>query len=80
MFPFQPEMKLLMLTFLSFEEIYEKVKTVGETIPLRPNVMEIENGHECLLTVMQECWVEDPEARPDFKTIANKLKPLHKGM
>eukprot|EP00057_Strongylocentrotus_purpuratus_P017815 XP_011672289.1 PREDICTED: speract receptor isoform X1 [Strongylocentrotus purpuratus] len=65
---------------LSPKEIYEKVKTLGETIPLRPNVMEIENGHECLLTVMQECWVEDPEARPDFKTIANKLKPLHKGM
>ncbi|XP_041474147.1 speract receptor-like [Lytechinus variegatus] len=62
------------------KEIYEKVKSKEESIPFRPNVMEIENCPECLLTTMQECWADDPETRPDFKMIANKLKPLHKGM
>ncbi|XP_054763655.2 speract receptor-like [Lytechinus pictus] len=65
---------------MSPKEIYEKVKSKEELIPFRPNVMEIENCPECLLTTMQECWADDPETRPDFKMIANKLKPLHKGM
>lgn len=31
---------------------------------------------ECL----RECWAENPEDRPDFKTIRTKLRPLRKGM
>ncbi|XP_071509396.1 speract receptor-like [Diadema antillarum] len=65
---------------LSPKELYEKVKCPNGPVPFRPNVMEVEDCAECLLTTMQECWAEDPETRPDFKSIAAKLKPLHKGM
>ena len=41
--------------------------------------MDIEECEECLLNTMQDCWAESPEARPDFKAIRVKLKPLHKG-
>ncbi|PSN49481.1 Atrial natriuretic peptide receptor 1, partial [Blattella germanica] len=27
-----------------------------------------------------ECWAENPEDRPDFKTVRTKLRPLRKGM
>ncbi|XP_035231048.1 atrial natriuretic peptide receptor 1-like [Stegodyphus dumicola] len=29
---------------------------------------------------MQECWSEEPENRPDFKTIRAKLRPMRRGM
>ncbi|XP_033630928.1 guanylate cyclase 32E-like [Asterias rubens] len=66
---------------LNPKEIIDKVTfPLDPTMPFRPNVMEVENCHECLLTTMQECWVEVPDQRPDFKTIRVKLKPLHSGM
>ncbi|XP_038064179.1 guanylate cyclase 32E-like [Patiria miniata] len=66
---------------LTPKEIIDKVKyPLDPTMPFRPNVMEVEDCHECLLTTMQECWHEVPDQRPDFKTIRVKLKPLHSGM
>lgn len=29
---------------------------------------------------MVECWSENPEQRPDFPTVAKKLKNLRRGM
>ena len=29
--------------------------------------------------VMTDCWAENPESRPDFTTIRNRLKGLRKG-
>ncbi|XP_022091376.1 guanylate cyclase 32E-like [Acanthaster planci] len=66
---------------LTPKEIIDKVTyPLDPTMPFRPNVMEVEDCHECLLTTMQECWQEVPDQRPDFKTIRVKLKPLHSGM
>ena len=50
------------------------------TKPFRPNVNEIEECSDCVIHIMQECWDELPEHRPDFKTIRSRLKPLNKGM
>ena len=33
-----------------------------------------------VIACMQDCWEELPEARPDFKTIRNRLKKLRRGM
>lgn len=77
---------IIILTYYSnpipspLSEIVEKVKSVYTTVPYRPNVMEVEDCPECMLTTMQECWAEHPDTRPDIKSIATKLKPLHKGM
>ena len=35
---------------------------------------------EYILSLMQECWAEDPEVRPDFTTIRNRIKPMRQGM
>ncbi|XP_033123771.1 guanylate cyclase 32E-like isoform X2 [Anneissia japonica] len=62
-------------------EIIQKVEfPLDHTNPFRPNIMVIGECPECILKTMQECWHEDPEKRPDFKTIKTKLRPLQKGM
>ncbi|XP_043253868.1 guanylate cyclase 32E [Colletes gigas] len=68
-------------TDLSDSEILKKViAREPEVKPFRPPLDQLENCfhfvHECL----KECWAEDPETRPDFKIIRNKLRPLRKGM
>ncbi|ROT72015.1 hypothetical protein C7M84_009635 [Penaeus vannamei] len=35
---------------------------------------------DCVRTVLNECWAEIPEERPDFRSIRTKLRPLRKGM
>lgn len=66
---------------LSPRAIVEKVKYPQDpTKPFRPNVMELENCQHGLITVMQECWEEDHQKRPDFKSIRGKFRQLHKGM
>jgi len=46
----------------------------------RPQVEALENCLDCVCTVMVECWREQPEERPDFKTIRSKLRPMRKGL
>ena len=35
---------------------------------------------EYIVTLMQDCWAEDPDTRPDFATIRNRTKPMRAGM
>lgn len=64
-----------------FSEIIKRIQCPEDpTIPFRPNVMAIENCDVCVLSCMQKCWEEDPDNRPDYKTIRNDLKPLRRGM
>ena len=66
---------------IHLSEIVDKVThPLDPKKPFRPNVMEIEDCPECMLTGMQECWRELPEERPDIKGVTSRLKPLQKGM
>ncbi|XP_038064178.1 receptor-type guanylate cyclase Gyc76C-like [Patiria miniata] len=66
---------------LSPKEIVDRVTyPLDTTQPFRPNVNEIEECSDCVIHIMQECWEEVPDWRPDFKAIRSKLKPLNKGM
>merc|ERR1719499_1862737 len=35
---------------------------------------------EYVVALMQDCWAEDPEIRPDFATIRNRTKQMRAGM
>ncbi|XP_037094252.1 speract receptor-like [Pollicipes pollicipes] len=46
----------------------------------RPPIHMLETCFDCVRIVLSECWAEEPENRPDFKSIRNKLRPMRKGM
>jgi Protein tyrosine kinase. len=46
----------------------------------RPQLELLENSFNFVRDCLVECWAENPEDRPDFKTIRTKLRPLRKGM
>lgn len=56
-----------------------KYRTDGFLIR-RPSLEELENNFDFIRDCLKECWAEDPETRPDFKTIRTKLRPMRKGM
>ncbi|CAH1795400.1 unnamed protein product [Owenia fusiformis] len=58
------------------KEIIEKVI---HSRSFRPDVSELE-CKEIVKDVIADCWEENPELRPDFKTLRDRLKPLQKGM
>ncbi|XP_017767017.1 PREDICTED: guanylate cyclase 32E-like [Eufriesea mexicana] len=69
------------ITELSHSEILKKViAREPETEPFRPPLTQLENCFHFVRDCLVECWAEDPEARPDFKIVRNKLRPLRKGM
>ncbi|XP_076654351.1 guanylate cyclase 32E [Halictus rubicundus] len=77
------------ITELSDSEILKKVIAkeparvpAGEPAmePFRPPLDQLENCFHFVRDCLIECWSEDPETRPDFKIIRNKLRPLRKGM
>uniref|UniRef100_A0ABD2W0F8 Guanylate cyclase n=1 Tax=Trichogramma kaykai TaxID=54128 RepID=A0ABD2W0F8_9HYME len=69
------------LTKLSAAEILKKVANVEPSgVPFRPPLDQLENSFDFVRDCLIECWDENPEARPDFKVIRNKLRPLRKGM
>lgn len=47
---------------------------------LRPSLEALENCMDCVCSAMVECWREQPDERPDFKTIRAKLRPMRKGL
>ncbi|KAL3268643.1 hypothetical protein HHI36_007747 [Cryptolaemus montrouzieri] len=40
----------------------------------------LENSFDYIRDCLKDCWQENPEDRPDFKSIRIKLRPLRKGM
>ncbi|GBM93806.1 Receptor-type guanylate cyclase Gyc76C [Araneus ventricosus] len=61
-------------------EIIKCVMRRDRNPPFRPRISKLEDSFDCVIDCMQECWAEDPEDRPDFKTIRTKLRPMRKGM
>ena len=48
---------------------------------IRPNVDHLTHRPaDYVVSLMQDCWAEDPEIRPDFVTIRNRTKPMRAGM
>jgi len=45
--------------------------------PLPPH--ESEGVHPGILTLMKQCWVEEPSERPSFVEVAKSLKTTNKG-
>nr|XP_031850372.1 guanylate cyclase 32E [Nomia melanderi] len=69
------------ITEHSDSEILKKVIAREHSAePFRPPLDQLENCFHFVQDCLVECWAEDPEARPDFKIIRNKLRPLRKGM
>ncbi|XP_075220005.1 receptor-type guanylate cyclase Gyc76C-like [Lycorma delicatula] len=62
------------------KEIIKMVKKVPEDGELfRPGIdilRDCEAGQEFVLCVIQDCWAETPEMRPDFTTIRSRLKNM----
>ncbi|XP_071577574.1 guanylate cyclase 32E [Temnothorax nylanderi] len=66
---------------LSAAEILKKViARDSEISPFRPPLDQLENTFDFVRDCLLECWAENPQLRPDFKMIRNKLRPLRKGM
>lgn len=49
-------------------------------IVFRPPLDLLENSFDFVRDCLKECWAENPDDRPEFKTIRNKLRPMRKGM
>ena len=47
----------------------------------RPALLEQESAgiHPDILTIMKECWTEEPSERPSFADVAKTLKTINKG-
>ncbi|KAH9493958.1 Nitrogen permease regulator 2 [Dermatophagoides farinae] len=60
------------------DEILDRVR-MGTVPPFRPEVAPDEASKE-LLTLMQECWDEHPNNRPDFIVIKQKLRRITRGI
>ncbi|RZF40472.1 hypothetical protein LSTR_LSTR000351 [Laodelphax striatellus] len=64
------------------KEIVEMVKMIPSSEPFRPNLDDIrfsEHAEEYVLNVIRECWAENPEDRPKFRIIRERLKNLKEG-
>ncbi|KAM7281945.1 guanylate cyclase 32E [Ixodes scapularis] len=53
-----------------------------QAVPFRPQLWDLpeREGTECVRDCMVDCWAEDPDARPDFKAIRTRLRPMRKGL
>uniref|UniRef100_A0A8D2J1K1 Guanylate cyclase n=1 Tax=Varanus komodoensis TaxID=61221 RepID=A0A8D2J1K1_VARKO len=63
-------------TDLSPKEIIERVKN-GEQPPFRPSV-NLPSSLEEVVLLMQRCWAEDPQERPDFQHIKGMLRKFNR--
>ena len=53
----------------------------GESPPFRP-VVPVSTDKTLLpqmVDLVQTCWAEDPDQRPDFPDIKNRLRAINKG-
>jgi len=63
-----------------FTVIVEKVKDIHSPF-YRPAISmeESEGVHPDILTLMKQCWAEEPPGRPSFDEIAKALRAINKG-
>ena len=63
-----------------FAEIVEKVKDIRRE-PVRPDQPKLidNDANPQILNLMQNCWEEDPTARPDISHVLKQLKTINKG-
>ncbi|XP_050393044.2 speract receptor [Patella vulgata] len=62
------------------KEIIERVKAGPENgVYFRPSLSQLDT-EAYILEVMRDCWLEDPEMRPDMKTCRKRLRPMQKGL
>ncbi|CAH1794095.1 unnamed protein product [Owenia fusiformis] len=48
--------------------------------PFRPRLAALGSTPKYVTDCIQECWSEDPNTRPDFKIVRQRLKIMQKGM
>ncbi|XP_074647349.1 speract receptor-like [Tubulanus polymorphus] len=65
---------------LSPRAIIEKIKSPDSDHPFRPRLAVLDRVPKFVTDCIEACWAENPQMRPDFKTIRVLLKPLQKGM
>jgi len=60
--------------------IVERIKKTGSPF-YRPTLPEEESEgvHPGILTLMKQCWAEEPAERPSFNEVAKTLKIINKG-
>ncbi|XP_047001211.1 receptor-type guanylate cyclase Gyc76C-like [Schistocerca americana] len=64
-------------------ELVKRVPSEGEK-PFRPDLAVLdESDIDCtdyIVKCIEDCWEENPEHRPDFPTIRNRLRKMREGM
>ena len=45
----------------------------------RPDISQLDCA-DFIVHCIEQCWAEQPEHRPDFKTIRLRLKPMQQGL
>ncbi|BFF97986.1 receptor-type guanylate cyclase Gyc76C-like [Drosophila madeirensis] len=71
-------------TILEPKDIVDFVKKLplNGHVPFRPEVESIIEAESCpdyVLACIKDCWAEDPEERPEFSAIRNRLKKMRGG-
>ncbi|XP_050393001.2 guanylate cyclase 32E isoform X2 [Patella vulgata] len=64
---------------VNLKDIVERVKYCGDAPPFRPDLQEM-TCESYITSCIKDCWAEDPEYRPDFKTVRTRLKPMQQGL
>ena len=66
---------------LECKEIIKMVKNYPKNgvEPYRPDT-DLGGCQDYVLNTMKECWSEEPELRPDFRTVRSKLKKFRRGL
>ncbi|CAD5122392.1 DgyrCDS10822 [Dimorphilus gyrociliatus] len=66
---------------LSAKEIVDLVGNVNNYyLPYRPKLADINLAPIYVTECINDCWQQEPSARPDFKQIKSRLKPLQQGL
>jgi len=60
--------------------IIEKIKNTQPPFYRPPIPPSVSDGvHPGILTLMKQCWAEEPHDRPPFDEVAKTLKSINKG-
>lgn len=51
----------------------------GESIPFRPSLPESTELGKGMIDLVVDCWQENPDVRPSFSSIKNKLRKIAGG-